>query len=95
LSNGRLFSNQCGSIKERTQTSTKMGSDQSAVRSLPCHNVHIMAEWDERNKHVIGDAVRQSADWSLPISVLVATGRGRAGTAHAQIRQLANYHNKK
>jgi len=45
-----------GSIKERTQTSTEMGSDQSAVKSLPCHGL--------------------TADWSLPISVLVATGRG-------------------
>jgi len=31
-----LFSNKSGSIKERTQQSTEMGSDQSAVRSLPC-----------------------------------------------------------
>jgi len=33
-----------------------MGSDQSAVRSLLCHDL--------------------TADWSLPISVLIATGRG-------------------
>jgi len=63
LSNGTLFSNKSGSRKERTQTSTEVGSDQSAVMSLPCHNL--------------------TADWSLPIWVLVATGRGCAGTAHA------------
>ena len=43
--------------------STEMGSDQSAVRSLPCHDL--------------------TADWSLPILVLVAIGRGCARTAHA------------
>jgi len=43
--------------------STEVGSDQSAVMSLPCHDL--------------------TADWSLPIWVLVATGRGCAGTAHA------------
>jgi len=47
-----------------------MGSDQSAVRLLPCHDL--------------------TADCSLPISVLDATGRGCARTAHALIRQLAN-----
>jgi len=40
-----------------------MGSEQSAVRWLHCHDL--------------------TADWSLPISVLVATGRGCAGTAYA------------
>jgi len=35
-----------------------MGSDQSAVRLLPCHDL--------------------TADWSLPILVLVTTGRGCA-----------------
>jgi len=47
--------------KERTQTSTEMGSDQSAVRLLLCHNL--------------------TADWSMPISVLVATGSTCARTA--------------
>jgi len=39
LSNGPLLSNKSGSIKERTQTSTEMGSNQSAVRSLYCHDL--------------------------------------------------------
>ena len=56
MSNGTLFSNKCGSINERTQTSTEIGSDQSAVRLLPFHDL--------------------TADWSLPILVLVATGGG-------------------
>jgi len=43
-------------MKERTQTSSEISSDQLAVRSLPCHDL--------------------TADWSLLISVLVATGRG-------------------
>jgi len=43
--------------------STEMGSDQSAVRLLPCHDL--------------------TADWSLAISVLIATGRRCTGSAHA------------
>jgi len=39
MSNGTLLSNISGSTKERTQTSTEMGSDQSAVRSLPRHDL--------------------------------------------------------
>jgi len=69
LSNGTLFSNKSDSIKERAQTSIEMGSDQSAVRSLPCHYL--------------------TPNWLLPISLLVATGSGCAGTAHA-ITQLDN-----
>jgi len=63
LSNGTLLSNKSGSIKERTQMSTEMGSDQLAVTSLSCYDL--------------------TADWSLPIWVLVASGKGCAGTVHA------------
>jgi len=54
LSHGTLLSNKSG---YHTQTNTEIGSDQLAVRSLPCHDV-------------------LTADWSVPISVLVATDRG-------------------
>jgi len=61
-----LFSNISGSIKERTQTSIEMGSDQSAVKS-----------WQGSDL---------TADWSPPISVLVATG----GVPELPMHQLGN-----